>query len=272
MVVVESMCVKRGIGILIFLKTWGVNQHFNIASNELIMTVIMNQETADGLPLSNKLIIVEAIVNNQFAGLSQKKTTVPNGNDGANPIIPLHFCVKEIDMPVAKPFVLQWHYSKLCPAGKVYFGLYDNDQLIGVAVYGDPAMRNQKKTWNIDIELRRLCLTDSAPKNSESKFISITLRLLKKKGFKRVLSMADANFGHIGTIYKASNFKYMGRSRGGGTGEVLLDGLAVHGRTLGHQYGTRSFKKLKSLLGDRVTFVKRERKHVYIYDLERPHE
>jgi hypothetical protein len=178
------------------------------------------------------------------------------------------FIIQEIDYKTCISFCKLWHYSKSCPAGKVYFGLFNNNDLIGVICYGEPAMRNQKKCYGADIELRRLCCIDDTPKNTESYFIGNTLKIIRKMGFKRVLSLADPNFGHSGIIYKASNFQYLGRERGGGSRDIFIDGEKTHSRTAFAKYGASGFVKLHQLFPDKNIEVRnKERKHIFIYDL-----
>ena len=178
------------------------------------------------------------------------------------------YTIQRITASVARPFVAVWHYSKTLPGCRYYFGLYHNDSLIGVAAYGEPAMRHQARCYDCDIELRRLCLIDDTPKNAESRFISLTLKYLKKEGVKAVLSLADPEHSHQGTIYKASNFEYLGEEKGGGSRLIHIDGIEVHSRTCWAIYGTSGIQSLKKLLGqDRVDGRNKKRKHVYRYVL-----
>ena len=180
------------------------------------------------------------------------------------------YLIKEITYHECVNFCVLWHYSKSCPAGKLYFGLYDTHTLIGVICYGEPAMRNQKHCYGTDIELRRLCCIDDTPRNTESYFIGNTLKIIKKKGFKKVLSLADPNFGHSGVIYQASNFKLMGRELGGGSRDVFIDGIKMHSRTAFAKYGVSGYKGLQKLFPDKKVEVKeKERKFVYVYDFNR---
>jgi hypothetical protein len=179
------------------------------------------------------------------------------------------YTVEKIDSKFARPFVQKWHYSKTLPASVEIFGLFRKNELIGVAAYGHPAMRNQANCYDIDIELRRLCLIDDTPKNAESRFISLTIKQLKKVGYKAVLSLADPEHGHIGTIYKASNFEYLGEERGGGSRLIVIDGEPIHSRSAWAKYGTSGINSLKKLLGeDRVQGRNKKRKHIYRYQLK----
>jgi hypothetical protein len=178
------------------------------------------------------------------------------------------YYIKEITAQMARPFVLQWHYSKSMPNGKHYFGLYSQDKMIGVAVYGEPAMRHQAKCYDCDIELRRLCLIDDTPKNAESRFIGLTLKELRNKKYRSVLSLADPEHSHQGTIYKASNFEFLGEERGGGSRLIVIDGVEIHSRTAFAKYGMSGIKNLQEKLGsNRVSGRNKKRKLVYRYKL-----
>ena len=178
------------------------------------------------------------------------------------------FRVKEIEYGACKPFCIRWHYSKSCPVGQAYFGLYSGLYLIGIACFGPPAMKNQKDCYSCDIELRRLCCIDDTPKNTESFFISKTLIMLRKFGVKRVLSLADPNHGHSGGIYKATNFTFLGEEQGGGSRDIFIDGEKVHSRTAFARYGASGQKKLSELLPKSKVVVKdKKRKLIYVYNL-----
>lgn len=179
-----------------------------------------------------------------------------------------HYTIREISAAEAKPFVTKWHYSKSLPGSKYIFALMRGDELIGVAAYGEPAMRHQAKCYDCDLELRRLCLIDDTPRNAESRFIGLSLKELKKKGHKAVLSLADPEHSHQGTIYKASNFECLGVERGGGSRLIIIDGVEIHSRSAFAKYGISGVIGLKNLLGEsRVSGRNKKRKFVYRYKL-----
>ena len=178
------------------------------------------------------------------------------------------FIVKEITYGACLSFCQIWHYSKGCPAGKAYYGLFNGFAIIGVICYGEPAMRNQKTCYDADIELRRLCCIDDTPKNTESYFIGKTLKAIKKLGYGTCISLADPEHGHSGIIYRASNFKYVGRERGGGSREIIIDGVKMHSRTAYAKFGVSGYKGLNQMFPDKNIIVRnKERKHVYLYKL-----
>ena len=66
--------------------------------------------------------------------------------------------------------------------------------------------------WNEMLELNRMAFDDYLPKNSESRCISIAIKLIKKNAphIKWILSYSDAVQCGDGTIYRASGFNLTG--------------------------------------------------------------
>lgn len=124
--------------------------------------------------------------------------------------------IRDIPYDVAKKVIIKNHYSKKWNAafGKYNYGIFRENELLGVCVYGLPmnpmSDTSILKTGNL-IELNRLWISDVLGKNAESIFISSTFNLLKKDAphIDAVQSFADGRLG-VGTIYKATNFRYYG--------------------------------------------------------------
>lgn len=137
-----------------------------------------------------------------------------SGNDGEevnNDMLP-RFAIATIDSRKASQLVVAKHYLHRRPPISHAFGLYLNGRLMGVVTYGTPASRHlQISACPTDpgkvLELNRLWLDDSLPTNSESWFVSRTLKMLPPR---IVVSYADPLHGHFGYIYRALNFRYAG--------------------------------------------------------------
>lgn len=178
------------------------------------------------------------------------------------------------DRSDVKEFIEEWHYSKSINGLKIgyCFKLMDGDTMIGAMIYGKLAMG----VWNkyVDekedlIELRRLCCIDDTPKNTESYFIGGTLRWLKKNThIRRVISYADATYGHSGAIYKASNFKYYGMTAKGRV--IMYNGKKYHDKTIRTKYRgvlkPYALKVKNALESGEAKYVKTLGKHIYLYD------
>lgn len=154
------------------------------------------------------------------------------------------------------------------------FALYDGDTMIGAMFYGRMAMAGQYRRFAKEegdvVELRRLCCVDDTPKNTESFFIGNTLRWLKKNTAHRVVvSYADAEYGHSGTIYKASNFLLEGRRAGARV--IMYNGKKYHDKTIRTVYKGKLkpfAARIKAALetGEAV-YVKTAGKFCYTYKL-----
>lgn len=123
--------------------------------------------------------------------------------------------VKVIPSKIANEFIKKHHYSgKVVPNSQLHFGAFLDNALHGVMSFG--ASINKKGTinlvkntgWNDFLELNRMAFDEYLPKNSESRCISIALKLIKKNAphIKWVISFADACSCGDGTIYRASGF------------------------------------------------------------------
>ena len=123
--------------------------------------------------------------------------------------------VKVIPSKVANAFVKKWHYSgKVCQNSALHFGCFLDDSLHGVMSYGSSISKKnmlplvQPSKWNEFLELNRMAFDDFLPKNSESRCISVSIKLLKKHApqIKWIISFADSVQCGDGAIYRASGF------------------------------------------------------------------
>ena len=117
------------------------------------------------------------------------------------------------------------------------------------------------------LTLSRLWLSEELPKNSESRVIGALLRSLRKHTkLKFLLSYADPELGHVGTIYQATGWVYTGLSQATPLYD-LGDGKHYHSRSLSHRLGTRSTRHF-ARHGVKVQRVAQQPKHRYLYFLD----
>jgi hypothetical protein len=136
---------------------------------------------------------------------------VHNGKEVNDPMMP-GAMIAVLDSKTAARLVVAQHYLHRRPPISHAFGLYVHGKLLGAVTYGTPASRHlQKSACPSDpgkvLELNRLWLDDQLGPNSESWFVSRTLKMLPPR---IVVSYADPLFGHYGYIYRALNFRYAG--------------------------------------------------------------
>mgnify|MGYP003435515260 FL=1 len=124
--------------------------------------------------------------------------------------------VKVIDSKTGNDFVKTQHYSgKVVPNSQLHFGVFLNWILGGVMQYW-PSTDKSKLIWLVEgtgrnefIELNRMAFSGLLPKNSESRALAISFKLIKKNAphIKRIVSFADGCQCGDGTIYRASGFE-----------------------------------------------------------------
>lgn len=135
------------------------------------------------------------------------------GNGGAMPTSPHKFRVYECSFSDIRHIFEEYHYKKGAMGGGISFclGLYFNEEIIGGVVVGKP--RHESK-YKKSLDIRRMACIDEAPKNTESYFLSKVIWVIKKKypEITNVISYSDLTEGHVGTIYKAANFKEIGET------------------------------------------------------------
>ena len=192
------------------------------------------------------------------------------------------FTVEYTNRKAVKGFIEKHHYSQSINGIQSYhhFGLYTDGyfglpKMIGAMLYGIPSMPATAKKYNpINpsrcMELRRLCCIDDTPTNTESYFIAKTLKWLKHNtDTEVVVSFADQHHNHSGTIYKASNFEYLGET--GKARVLMVDGEEYHSRSLNQDkrpYG-RELKRRYDSGDENIFFISRKPKHIYVYYLDK---
>jgi hypothetical protein len=101
-----------------------------------------------------------------------------------------------------------------------------------------PSLPRVARGYGADLELARLYISDEAGRNSESRFIGWCLRWLRRNTKVRtIISYADPEHGHLGTIYAASNFRYYGLEKGHGTRLLVVAGEEMQAKTAYDRWG-----------------------------------
>jgi len=167
--------------------------------------------------------------------------------------------IKLISSTSANLIVRRLHYSgKVAPNSKLHFGVFYNDRLEGALQFGSPIDKRKvlpivKETkWNHMLELNRVALSDRLPKNSESRALSIVLKIIKKEYpfIEWILTFADCTQCGDGTIYRASGFKLI---------EVLKNKTIVQLKTgeIVAKHGTANydFTGSKPLAGYQIKYI-----------------
>jgi hypothetical protein len=165
---------------------------------------------------------------------------------------------------------LNFHYAKAVPTVSLSFNVFNSkNEWCGVICYGKGANTNISKPYGLMqgevIELLRMAL--NGKQESTTKAMSISLKLIKKYAplVKLVVSYADYEQGHIGTIYQATNWYYTGYSTGT---DVIVNGKRQHKKTIASKFNTNSIESLKSK-GLDIKTQKSKPKWRYIYPIDK---
>ena len=123
--------------------------------------------------------------------------------------------VKFISKQNADRVIKRHHYSgKVCNNSQINFGVFLDGKVEGALQFGPPIDRRKviglvrDSKWNDFIELNRMAFSERLPRNSESRAISVCLKIIKKNypNIEWILSFSDATRCGDGTIYRASGF------------------------------------------------------------------
>jgi len=127
--------------------------------------------------------------------------------------------LRPIDSKTANDLVRRVHYSgKVVQNSQIHIGVFYKNKLEGAMQFG-PSLDKRKiqglvsgTQWHEFVELNRLAFTDNLPRNSESRALSVAMRILRKHvpQLKWVISFADSTRCGDGTIYRAAGFVLTG--------------------------------------------------------------
>lgn len=144
--------------------------------------------------------------------------------------------VGESDLATAGPLIERWHYSHRVPTGENIFYVWWIDaggrlpsDLFGQSIYAaacygigvnpfQAAFLEREYGYRVYtptalVELKRLARVE--PKLDGlplTRFLAQCHRLLKRRGYRLVVSFSDPAHGHNGGIYRAANFKHCGQT------------------------------------------------------------
>lgn len=152
----------------------------------------------------------------------------------------MKYTVKQVDAKLAREIVKRYHYSgKVVANSKIHLGVFSGEELVGCLQYGPP-MNGSKTSDKIlpgvkMMELNRMVMADSEPRNSESQAIAACNDWLRKNtDIQYLLSFSDGKEGNVGYIYQATNWQYVGYMLSDSFYD--LDGAITHSVTVWHRY------------------------------------
>lgn len=165
---------------------------------------------------------------------------------------------------------LKFHYAKAVPGSKYSFNIFnDKNEWCGVIIYGYGANSQIGQPFNLCqgevLELVRVALNGKQECTSQA--LAMSLRELHKIAphIKLIVSYADLDQEHAGTIYQATNWIYLGKYNEGSVGAYIIKGKKTHTKTIGDRYGTSSFEYIKKYVDPNAERFITKGKHKYIF-------
>ena len=146
---------------------------------------------------------------------------------------------------------INFHYAKRTPVINCAFNIFnDDDEWCGVIIYGSgatPHLASPYDKWQGQVlELVRVALNGKQGHGNTSKAVSLTLRRLKeyRPWCDLVVSYADLDQNHVGTLYQATNWVYTGVVNADTRGSLYRDILSQPSTTI--PFGIGQYKDVNS--------------------------
>lgn len=140
---------------------------------------------------------------------------------------------------------MTFHYAKAVPVNTLGYNIYNqHDEWCGVVLYGTGANNKIGAPYGLQqgevLELVRVALNGKQEATSQA--VAMTLKQLRKDVplCKLVVSYADCDQSHLGTIYQATNWIYVGTSMiNSKDSSWIIKGKRTHGRVISDMIKTK---------------------------------
>lgn len=167
---------------------------------------------------------------------------------------------------------LNFHYSKCVPSVSYGYNVYQDGDWCGVIMFGLGATPNIARPFGLIqgevLELVRVALNGKQSATSEC--VAAALRKLHADApqIKIVVSFADNDQNHVGTIYQATNWIYLGKYGKGDRSAFIINGKKTHPRTIGSAGGVQSIEWVRKHLDPNAQefFTKGKEKYIFVFD------
>ena len=145
---------------------------------------------------------------------------------------------------------IRWHYTRNTGSDRRnYIGVWEDGRFIGCIVFS-PGW-NKRLGSGLGVRRNEVCELIRVALDSHvshvTRIIAVALRMIKKRSplLRVCYSYADTRQGHLGSIYQAGNWYYLGESK---TCGVVVNGRLQHSRSVRTVYGTQSIAKLRKFV------------------------
>jgi hypothetical protein len=128
--------------------------------------------------------------------------------------------VRSVDIRVARPLVEAFHYARGASNTATYLhGLFKKGELacVGAAWWIPPtkgaALATYPIRWTGVLSLSRLVIAPDVPKNACTFLLARSRKLIDPVKWPCLVTYADDWRGHTGAIYRADNWRFVGKTK-----------------------------------------------------------
>lgn len=166
------------------------------------------------------------------------------------------------------------HYSGTTPFIKHGFSVFnDREEWCGVILFGPgacPTIGAQYGLWNGEVlELVRVAL--NGKQEQTSRCLAAALKELHTIDpvVKMVVSFADVDQGHVGTIYQATNWIYDGLHMANERAGFIIHGKKMHPKSCHHKGWRQSIPWLREHIDPMAYEFRTKGKHKYLFAFDK---
>lgn len=167
---------------------------------------------------------------------------------------------------------MNYHYAKAIPSVSYAYNVYQNEEWCGCIIFGSGANNHIGKEFGLVqgeiLELVRVALNGKQRITSEC--LAATLRQLHKDApaVKMIVSYADADQEHLGIIYQATNWIYLGRKNIGTIGAYMVNGKRMHPRSVNAKGWKNNIDWIQKNIDSNAEalYTKGKRKYIMCFD------
>ena len=163
----------------------------------------------------------------------------------------------------------RFHYAKKAHCGNYQYSIFNDErEWCGVIIFADGANLHYGDQFGLIqgelLELVRVAL--NGKQECTSQCVAAAMRQLHKDAprIKMLISYADTGQGHLGTIYQATNWFYLGVSKAT-VPTWIIKGKSIHNRTKSRSYGSKTLEEIRETIDPNASIIEGTDKHKYVY-------
>lgn len=161
--------------------------------------------------------------------------------------------VRSITREQAASVILKYEWLGTMPkVGRAYYGLWDGEELVGVACFGNGMGTNARALCGVENIDKAICLERGAcvhwahPHAASFLISRACKQAADDHGWRVFFAYSDQEAGEVGVVYQACNWLYLGQGLGRGQGETWRNNWYSPS---GERYTSRRLRALKARTG-----------------------